>query len=148
MGQLRANWRHARGGGVSNELITWRQRCRADGAVPDARWCFVWAGWRVYVEDHRIPKLIVMRGTGAMGERLDTPTGSSKGLSEDQFSFHLEEFKSLREEVARMDNAKRQIELFTLTAAAVIVSWLFTNADRVGIVRILWWSPFIIAVRL
>jgi len=65
-----------------------------------------------------------------------------------QFSFHLEEYKTLRDEIARLDRAKRQFEVFTITAIAIITSWLFLNEEVIEKLRmtIMWWTPLVVAM--
>ena len=76
----------------------------------------------------------------------DNPLPSSdRRLAE--FSFHLEEFKSLRDEIARLDQAKRQYEIFTIMGIGLITAWLFTQQSTIEAdnMTIIWWSPLVVA---
>ena len=66
----------------------------------------------------------------------------------ESYAFHKEKFKTLREEIARLDSAKRQLELFTVAAVAAITAWLFVhNVDiESNHLIIAWWMPCVCAI--
>lgn len=79
-------------------------------------------------------------------ETRAVPAGESD--EDTAFAFHIEEFKQLREEIARHDNAKRQLEILAITGAALVTAWLVANNEKLQQenIRILWWLPLVLAV--
>ena len=75
-------------------------------------------------------------------------TTGPKWPLEKQIEFHLKEFEFLKSEIARLDSAKRALQVYTVGGVAAITAWLATNRDTVELLeaRIAWWLPFFVVI--
>jgi hypothetical protein len=64
-----------------------------------------------------------------------------------QIEFHLKEVEALRAEIARLDAAKRTLQLYTIAGVAGVAAWLFTNrvAMTSSELRLAWLLPVFLA---
>jgi hypothetical protein len=63
-----------------------------------------------------------------------------------QFNFHLEEFKLLKEEILQQQRIRLQLEIFTISAAGLIASFLMAHKQVIETARaeIGWFAPLLV----
>jgi len=62
------------------------------------------------------------------------------------FEFHMEEFKQLKEEMRQFQRTRLQLEIFTISAAGLLVAFFVTNKSLIenSSAEFIWWSPLLV----